>query len=73
MKTPVERIADISFYLQSLMKPNVFPAVQDAVEKKDKDLLMKVCRKANIPEIYLAVVVAVLLSVSPQQKWPAYF
>ena len=70
MKTLTEKIADVSFYLQSLMAPNVFPRVQDAVERKDKNLLMKVCRKAKIPEIYLVVVVSVLLSIAPKQKWP---
>ena len=71
MKTLKERIADVSFNLQSLMAPDVFQKVQDAVERKDKNLLIKVCRKAKIPELYLAVVVAVLLSVGPEQKWPS--
>jgi len=70
MKTLKERIADVSLYLQSLMAPNVFPEVQDAVERKDKNLLMKVCRKAKIPEIYLSIVVPVLLNIGPEQKWP---
>jgi len=73
MKTLNERIADVSSCLQSLMAPNVFPKVQDAVEKKDKDLLMKVCRKAKIPEIYLGIVASVLLSVGPEQKYPAFY
>ena len=71
MKTLKERIADLSSCLQSLMAPNVFPKVQDAVEKKDKDLLMKLCRKAKIPEIYLGIVASVLFSVGPEQKYPA--
>ena len=70
MKDLKERIADVSSYLQSLMAPKVFPKVQDAVERKDKNLLMKVCRKAKIPEVYLGIVVSVLLTISPQQKWP---
>lgn len=73
MKNLMERIADVSFHLQSLMAPNVFPKVKDAVERKDKNLLMKVCRKAKIPEIYLAIVVSILLTISPQQKWPAFY
>lgn len=73
MKTLTERITDVAFYLQSLMAPNVLPDVRDAVERKDRNLLVKVCRKAKIPEIYLASVVSVLLSVGPQQKWPAQF
>ena len=70
MKTLKERIADVSLYLQSLMAPSVFPEVQDAVERKDKNLLIKVCRKAKIPEIYLGVIVPVLLTIGPAQKWP---
>ena len=73
MKTLKERIADVSFYLQSLMAPNVFPKVQDAVERKDKNLLMKACREAKIPEIYLGIVVSVLLTIGPAQKWPPWF
>jgi len=71
MKTLKERIADVSLYLQALTAPKVFPKVQDAVERKDKNLLMKVCRKAEIPEIYLGNVVSILLSVGPEAKWPA--
>ena len=53
------------------MEPTVFPEVQNAVEKKDKNLLAEVCRKIKIPEIYRGTIVSVLLSVSPQQfKWP---
>ena len=73
MKALNERIVDVSSCLQSLTAPDLFPKVQDAVEKKDKNLLMKVCRKAKIPEIYLGIVVSVLLSVGPEQKWPAWF
>ena len=71
MKNLKERIADVSQYLQHLMEPAVFPEVQNAVEKKDKDSLVEVCRKIKIPEIYIGVVVSVLLSISPRQpKWP---
>ena len=73
MKTLKERIADVSFHLQSLMAPNLFPKVQDAIERKDKNLLMEVCRKAKIPEIYLVVVVSVLLAIGPKQKWPFFY
>jgi hypothetical protein len=73
MKSLKERLADLSMYLQSLTSPRVFPKVQDAVERKDKDLLVKVCRMAEIPEIYLGSVVSLLLSVSPQQKWPPWW
>ena len=70
MKSLNERIADVSLHLQSLMAPNIFPKVQDAVERNDKNLLMKVCRKAEVPEIYLGTVVSVLLTIGPKQKWP---
>jgi len=71
MKSLKERIAEVSQSLQLLMGPAVFPAVQNAVEKKDKDLLVEICRKIKIPEIYMGVIVSVLLSVSPEQwKWP---
>lgn len=57
-------------YLQRLMEPTVFPQVQNAVEKKDKDLLIDVCRKTRVPEIYIGVVVSVLLSMGTRQpKW----
>ena len=71
MITLKERIGDVSSYLQSLMTPDVFPKVQDAVERKDKNLLMKVCRKAKVPEKYFGTITSVLFSVSPQQKYPA--
>ena len=73
MKTLTERIADVSFHLQSLMAPNVFSKVQDAVEKRDKNLLMKVCRKAKIPEVYLGTVVSVLFDIDPKIKWPPVY
>jgi len=71
MKNLKERIAEVSQYLQDLIEPVVFAEVQNAVEKKDRDLLVKVCRKVKIPEIYIGVIVSILLSVSPlQTKWP---
>jgi hypothetical protein len=70
MKTLNERIADVSFHLESLTTPEFFPQVQDAVERKDKNSLVKVCKKAKIPTAYLGTVVSVLLSVGPEQKWP---
>jgi len=73
MKTLKERIANVSLYLQSLMAPDLFPKVQDAVERKDRKLLMEVCGKAKIPEIYSAVVVSVLLTIGPVGKWPASY
>lgn len=73
MKNLNVRIADVSFHLQSLTAPDIFPTVKDAIEKKDKNLLMRALRKAKIPEIYMAVIASVLFSVSPNQKWPSWY
>ena len=72
MKTLNERIADVAFHLQSLTAPEFSSQVQDAVERKDKNSLIKVCKKAKIPAAYLGTVVSVLLSVGPEQKWPPF-
>ena len=72
MKPLNERIVDVSSHLQTLASPEYSAQVQNAVEKKDRDLLVKICRKAKIPAIYLAPVVSVVLSVSPNQKWPDF-
>jgi hypothetical protein len=71
MKSLNERIVEVSCHLQSLTTPEFSPQIQDAVERKDKNLLIQVCKKAKIPAAYLGTVVSVLLSVSPEQKWPA--
>ena len=73
MKNLEERMVEVSQCLQHLMDSAVFPDVQNAVEKEDKDLLVKVCRKIKVPEIYIGVVVSILLSISPRQKWPPYW
>jgi hypothetical protein len=52
------------------MEPDVFAEVQNAVERKDKSLLVRVCRKIEIPLVYVPIITSLLLSVSPQQKWP---
>ena len=70
MKTLKERIVDMSFHLQSLAAPEFFSQVQNAVERKDKNSLIQICKKAKIPAVYLGTVVSVLLSVGPEQKWP---
>jgi hypothetical protein len=71
MKTLNERITDVSFHLQSLTNPEFSSKVKEGIERKDKNSLLKVCRKAKIPPSYANIVVSVLLSVSPQQKWPS--
>jgi hypothetical protein len=70
MKTLIERITDVSFHLQSLAAPEYSSRIQDAVEREDKDSLIKLCKKAKVPGSYIDIVISVLLSVSPQQKWP---
>jgi hypothetical protein len=72
MKALNERIADVSFHLQTLAAPEFCLQIQDAVEKKDRNLLIKLCRKAKVPAIYVGTVVSVLLSVGPDQKWPSW-
>ena len=71
MKTLNLRISDVSYHLQSLTAPEFSSQIQAGVERKDKNLLVKVCRKARIPEAYVGTIVSVLLSVGPDQKWPA--
>ncbi len=73
MKTFGERVSDISFYLQSLAKPEFSSRVQEAVERKNKNTLVNLCRQAKVPRSYTGVVVSVLLAVSPQQKWPSFY
>jgi hypothetical protein len=70
MKTLNQRIADVSYHLQSLTTPEFSTQIQDAVQRKDKNLLIKLCKKAKIPAVYVGTVVSVVLSVSPDQKWP---
>ena len=70
MKNLQEKLADVSSYLQSLLSPNVFPKVQEAVEKSDKTMLIEACRTAEIPDSYLSSIVPVILSVDPKAKWP---
>jgi hypothetical protein len=70
MKTLNERISDLSVYLQSLTGPQFSSKIQDAVERKDRVSLIKTCKKAKIPSSYIDIVVSVILSVSPDQKWP---
>jgi len=65
------RIAEVSYHLQSLTAPEFYSQVQNAVERKDNKSLIKICKKAKIPAVYLATIMSVLLSVGPQQKWPA--
>lgn len=64
------KIANISAHLQNLNTPEFFPQVQEAIDKKDKNLLIKICRKAKIPQIDINSIVSLLLSISNAVKWP---
>lgn len=72
MKNLNERIMDVSNHLQTLSTPKFSSEVQNAVERNDKTSLVKVCRKAKIPQAYIGTVVSTVLSVSPK-KWPTDF
>lgn len=67
------KIAKMSSHLQSLASPELYPQVQEAIEKKDKNLLIKICRKAKIPQIDINPVISLLLSISYAVKWPELF
>lgn len=69
MKNLNERIKDVSSHLQTLAAPEFSSEVQHAAERSDKNLLIKVCRKAKIPQGYIGTVVSVIFSVQPR-KWP---
>ena len=67
------KISELSAYLQSLTAPKFNKRVEEAVEKKDKDALLKICKSAKIPSEHHGTVVSVLLSMSsPQQKYPEF-
>jgi hypothetical protein len=63
-------MSDVSFHIQSLAVPELFPEIQNAVDNKDKNSLIQVCKKAKIPAMYIGVAVSTLLAVGPEQKWP---
>ncbi len=66
------RLSDISMHLQTLASPKFSGQIERAIEKKDKNLLVKICNKAKIPGVYIGAVVSVIMSVSPQ-KWPEIY
>jgi len=66
-----KNIAELSGCLQSLSAPEFASQVEEAVEKKDKASLVKICRNAKIPAKYVSSVVTALSNMSnPQQKYP---
>jgi len=68
-----KKISNMSSHLQSLATNEFYPKVQEAVEKKDKNLLIKICQKAKIPQIDINPIVSLLLSMSNLVKWPETF
>ena len=68
-----KKISNMSSHLQCLATDEFYPKVQEAVKKKDKNLLIKVCRKAKIPQIDITPIVSLLLSISNAVKWPEVF
>ena len=68
-----KKISNMSSHLQSLATNEFYPEVQEAVEKKDKNLLIKICQKAKIPQIDINPIVSLLLSISNLVKWPETF
>jgi len=67
------KMSNMSSHLQSLAASEFYPQIQEAVAKKDKNLLIKVCRKAKIPQIDINPIVSLLLSISNAVKWPSGF
>jgi len=67
-----KNIAELSGCLQSLTAPEFVSQVEEAVEKKDKASLIKICRNAKIPVKYVSSVVTALFNMSEpgQVKYP---
>jgi len=71
MESLKEKTSEVSLYLQRLMDPSIFPAVQNAIMRKDKNAFTKACKKAKIPKKYIAILMTVLFTVGPTQiRWP---
>ncbi|MGD0996422.1 MAG: hypothetical protein ABR909_12980 [Candidatus Bathyarchaeia archaeon] len=67
----INNIAELSGYLQSLTTPEFASQVEEAVEKKDKVSLSKICRNAKIPNKYFSTIATTLFTMAtPQQKYP---
>lgn len=72
MESLKTRASKVSFYLQRLMEPKIFPGVQVAVAKKDKENLMEICKKAKIPSSYIVLLISILLATGVWPAWPAW-
>lgn len=64
-----QKISEISKHLQTLASEEYSPQIEKAVNKQDKNALIKICKQAQIPKLYIPSIVSVVMSVSPQ-KWP---
>jgi hypothetical protein len=67
-----KQITELSANLQLLKSPKFSKKVEEAVEKNDKNTLLKICKNAKIPSKHHASILSVLMSVSPQQKYPDF-
>ena len=64
-----KKLSNISAYLQTLTTPEFSAEVEKAVQENNKKSLISTCKQAKIPELYIAPIVSIILSVSPM-KWP---
>ena len=72
MKDLKEKVCDVSSYLQRLTESDVFTEVTEAVRKSDKDLLVELCKKATVPDVYTASIVSLILALPLQPKYPVF-
>lgn len=70
LKKLKERVSEVSYYLQRLVSPSFFLDVEKAVADENEDMLIAVCKKAEVPAEYISSVVPLLVTVSRQPKWP---
>jgi hypothetical protein len=67
-----QKISILSANLNKLNSDEFSVQVQNAINKNDKNALVRVCKKAKIPGNYISSIVSVIMSVSPQ-KYPDEF
>jgi len=70
LKDLKEKVSDVSSHLQRLMEGDVFAEVTEAARKSDDGLLVKICKKADVPSIYVGAIVSLVLALSSPQKYP---
>jgi hypothetical protein len=64
------KVSDVSTHLERLMEGDVFAEVMEAAGKSDEGLLVKICKKADVPGIYVGAIVSLVLALSSPQKYP---